>query len=139
LFNVDKSIISQNAGTSAASIVVALINQGEVKADEVLDVFEVIRTGMVNGVIELAGGEPADTPAPSGNSGGGRSFGGGKRSGGRANDNGAGVVLNFGEHKGKTIQQVFEEDSSYIEWLAKSSNNDFIRNKTGEFLAANAA
>lgn len=133
-FNKDRAIVAQNSATAAATIVAALVKAGNPDA---VDAFEDIRTSIFEGSLELAGGEPT---AAQSNSGGRRSFGGGRSNGGgRADDAGAGVVIKFGKHAGQTIGEVYaqgEDGASYIEWLAESSTNPFIKAKAEEFVAS---
>lgn len=131
-FNKDRAIIAQNSATAAATIVAALVAAGDPSA---VDAFEDIRTSIYEGTLDLAGGTPSDE-APRGNGGGRRSFGGRRNGGGNADDAGAGVVVKFGKFAGKTISEVYDEDPEYVEWLAESSTNAFIKSKATEYLAS---
>lgn len=136
----DRSIIAQNAGTTAAAIYNAVHGDGPWDPEA----YDAIRLHVFNGTLELAGAgmvveqftstHPAEagttvTTPPQQYSG----------NGGGSNDNGAGVELKFGKYKGKTIGQVAESEDgrSWLNWAAASSNNDFIKAKAQEFLAAN--
>lgn len=56
-------------------------------------------------------------------------------------DDGPGSVkLKFSSHKDKTIAQVYEEDPSFVtEFLAKKTNNEFIKRKANEFVESLSA
>ena len=45
-----------------------------------------------------------------------------------------GIVINFGKHKGKTLGEVFKEDDSYIEWLAKNAKEEKVREACNRIL-----
>lgn len=134
-FSRDKSIQSQNAGTTAASLLSTFVGSSDVDvdADEFLQVFDSFRKHVLDGTVEAAGGESPSsdtaTQAPT-------------SSGGNFSDPGD-VVFNGGKHKGKTIAQVFaeEQDSgagnrNYIQWVSDKSNNDFLKTRATEFLAS---
>lgn len=49
------------------------------------------------------------------------------------------VEINFGKHRGKTIGAIYDsgkDGKEYIEWLGEKSNNDFIKSRVRQFLAA---
>ncbi len=132
-YNKDRAIVAQNSNTGASAIVAALVQTGEVTLDTVVDVYSLIRSAIFEGTLALADGviagqteaQAAAASAPSG--------------GGRTSDAGAGVNLKFGKHAGKTIAEVYalgDEGASYVQWLAETSNNDFIKGKAAEYLAS---
>lgn len=129
MFNKDRAIIGQNAATAAATL---LAGTGASYED-----FEELRTAIAEGSLAFADGviEGQTESAPRRSGGGGyrpRSTGGG----GQSNDAGAGVSIKFGKYRGRTIEDVYSEDPEYIQWLAESSTNDFIKSKSAEFLAS---
>lgn len=127
-FSKERAIIGQNAATAAAS----LLSGTGASYEE----FEALRTAIAEGSLAFADGviEGVTESAPRRSGGGGfRSSGGG---GGQSNDSGAGVSLKFGKYQGKTIAEVYAADPEYVEWLSETSNNDFIKGKTAEFLAS---
>lgn len=136
-FIKDNAIIGQNAATAAATVVAALVGSGDILGvAEAITAFSDIRTAIFEGSLACAGVEspdevPADAPR--------RSGGFPRRASGGGNANPGEVVINFGKHKGKTIAGLAaegDEGREYVEWLAASSNNDFIKKVTREFLAA---
>lgn len=46
--------------------------------------------------------------------------------------------LKFGKYAGLTLEEVYEKDSSYIEWLAENSNSDALRQQAQNVLEAHA-
>lgn len=50
-------------------------------------------------------------------------------------DHGAGITINSGKHKGKTIAQAVAEDPEWATWASASLRNDFLRNKLNDYLA----
>lgn len=130
----DRSIIAQNAGTTAAALYNAV--HGDGPWDPVA--YDAIRLHVFNGTLELAGAtaivetfsEPSTFPAESGTT---------VTTTQGSSDNGAGVELKFGKYKGKTIADVAstEDGVGWLNWAAANSNNDFIASKAREFLSAN--
>lgn len=137
----DKSIIAQNAGTTAAAIYNAIVTGSEWRTVGFdAELYDSIRLHVFNGTLELAGAEtvvevfngpnpdysqPVQSTPPSASGSG---------------DHGAGVTLNFGKYKGQTIQQVADSGDQgvgWLNWVARESNNDFIKKKAAEFLDAN--
>jgi hypothetical protein len=128
----ERSIIAQNAGTTAATIYVGLLSNGYV-SDFDPEVYNRLRTEVFNGTLALAGaesivenfeGNTSDVVvAPT------------SGSTGSSKPNGD-LEIRAGKHAGKTIAQVAEEDESYLDWAAKNLKNDFLRGKIEEFLAA---
>lgn len=52
-------------------------------------------------------------------------------------DNPADVIVGFGKkHKGETLGQILKTDKSYVEWLATSANDDWMKNAASEVLNA---
>jgi len=138
-FSKDRAIVAQNATGAAGAIVAALLTN-EDTVETALEMFNAVRTDIFEGSLALADGviegqetAPAKrSSAPRRSGGGGRSSGGG----GKSDDAGAGVSLKFGKYQGQTISDVYADDPEYIEWLADTSNNEFIKGKCGEFLAS---
>lgn len=139
----DLSIISQNAGTTAAnilgSLVAARVAAGETPTFDP-DEYDAIRLHVFKGTLDLAGAEAVvevfegDAPAaPQATTSrpvfGTRSEGGG---------NSGNIEVKFGKHRGKTIQEIYEEDEGWLRWAAESANNDFIRKHAQKFLATAA-
>ena len=124
------AIAAQNAGSTAATLYASLVAAGQVTGFQP-ETYNEIRKAVFNGTLNLAGAEtiveglesppterfPSDAPA-----------------GTPGRQNPANVVINFGRHRNKTIGDVDVEDHDYIEWLAESSNNDFIKRVAREFL-----
>lgn len=144
LLDRERSIIAQNAGTTAANIVGAAAGLGLIEAstiDELLETFDNVRTAVFNGTLAFAGAEsvvesfegggspePARRSAPSG---GGATSGGGRPH--------ADVEIKVGKYRGKTIGQVFDSGAdgvSWLEWASETLNNDWLKGRIGEFLAA---
>lgn len=132
----ERSIIAQNAGSTAASLVASAVAAGTLApatTDELLSEFDKVRTTVFNGTLAFAGAEsivqsvegsstpPAQSsaPAPSGGS--------------KPN---ADVEIRVGKYRGKTIGQVAEDDLDYLQWMGENINNDFLRDKVNEFLRA---
>lgn len=146
-FNKDASIMAQNAGSTAAVLFAAFTNangyQGSL--DDFLADYDLVRKSVYNGTIALSGADAiieefGSAPAPQQRGGGGRSFGGGNRrsgggGGGNKVDPGS-VDVKFGKYRGMTLADIHAEDPSYVEWLAESAENDFLRRVAGEFIAA---
>lgn len=138
--NRDASIIAQNSGGHAANIYGSII---AVRGDDGFDpdLYKDIVSTVFSTALELAGSDVVlekfdnadQAPAPTSGGGGGGQRGGG---GGGGSDSGAGVTLNFGKHRGKTIAQAYSEDPEWIQWAAENSNNNFIRGKISEYLAS---
>lgn len=131
-YNLDRAIVAQNSATAAATIVAALVGAGV--TDAVTETFDEVRTHIFEGTLALADGiiegqDVQNTPPA-------RSASTPRGGGGNANDAGAGVRLKFGKYEGKTIAEVYSTDPQYVEWLAETSNNDFIKGKTAEYLAS---
>lgn len=130
----DKSIIAQNAGTTAAAIFNNLYDQWDPAA------YDAIRLHVFNGSLELAGVETvvevftsADVdPVAT------RGFDAPAATNGN-DDHGAGVALRFGKYKGQTIAQVAQtaDGVGWLNWAARESNNDFIQKKAKEYIEAN--
>jgi hypothetical protein len=128
LVDREKSIIAQNAGTTAANIV-GNYDGSEPLADY-LNRFDEVRRHVFNGTLAYAGAEavvehfenepPKQAPQTSANT---------------SSDIGS-IVLKSGRYAGKTIAQVGSEDISYLEWTAKNSKNTFLKDKAAAFLAA---
>lgn len=132
----DRSIIAQNAGTTAAAIYNAVYGAGPWDPET----YDAIRLHVFNGTLELAGAgviveqfteavPTTSAPAPR------------PQTGSSSTDNGAGIELNFGKYKGQTIRQVAdsgEQGVSWLNWVADESNNNFIKGKADEFLRANS-
>ncbi|MGZ4518796.1 MAG: exodeoxyribonuclease X C-terminal domain-containing protein [Mycobacteriaceae bacterium] len=135
-FSKDRAIIAQNATGAAATIVAALLSKDDTVEDAVA-LFNTVRTDIFEGSLSLADGviegQTEAAPRRSSTSRSPRTTGSG---GGRSDDAGAGVKLKFGKYAGRSIEDVYGEDAEYIEWLADTSNNEFIKGKAGEFLAS---
>lgn len=131
-FDRECSIIAQSAGKDAAELTKALIGANIVDSSDAFEVYSDLKARIFADTLALAGAETvverfegASTPAtqpvrPSGGDNGGP----------------ATLVIKSGKHQGKTIAAVYDEDPSYIEWLADKSNNTFLKGKAQEFLAA---
>lgn len=141
----DRSIIAQNAGTTAANLLSAAINSGAIQprdADELLSEFDSLRTAVFNGTLTLAGAEAVverfeGGPAPAAASSG---YSAPAPSGGGSLPN-ADVEIKVGKHRGQTIGQVYDSGAdgvSYLEWASEKLNNDWLRGRIAEFLAAAA-
>jgi len=126
-----RAIIAQNSATAAATI---LAGQPFDPAE-----FERVRTVIFNGSLALANGAggttPVErvqaafpestvehTPAPQG-----RPQGGGEDLGS--------FELRFGKHRGKNLDTIYAEDSSWLEWAAENTNNEFAKRKIAAYLA----
>lgn len=126
-----RAIIAQNSATAAATI---LAGQPFDPAE-----FERVRTAIFNGSLALANGAGGTTPvervqaafpestvehtsAPQG-----RPQGGGEDLGS--------FVLKFGKHRNKTLDAIYAEDSSWLEWAAENSNNEYARRAISKYLA----
>lgn len=133
----DSSIIAQNAGTTAAAIYNALVAQrGDTTFDP--EEYEAIRLHVFQGTLSLAGAETvvevfegsgtaqasSTYPAPQAVA---------SPSGGKPN---ADLVINFGKHRGKTVETIDKTDRSWLEWVARESNNEFVKSRVAKFLAA---
>lgn len=148
-FSKDAAIIAQNAGTTSA----ALLERLNVSYDSVEDLladFDQVRDAVFQGSISLAGAETVldvfeysendKSKSRGGYNRGGSSSGGGNRQatsdgGGGSNGGAPGdTELNFGKHRGKTISDVYDEDSEYVEWLAEKANSTFVKRQAREFL-----
>lgn len=137
----DKSIIAQNAGTTAANLVASAVSAGTLApatVDELVEVFDSVRTSVFNGTLALAGAQSVVESFES------RGGGDASATGGQANaapSSGgsrphADVEIKFGKFRGKTIAQAHAADADYVEWLATECNNDFLKSRVREFLAA---
>lgn len=129
MFNKDRAIIGQNAATAAATLL-----QGTGAG---YDEFEAVRTAIAEGSLAFADGvvagqTEAQAVTASRPTTGYKSSGGG----GQSSDSGAGIAFKFGKHAGSTIAEVYGTDSKYIEWIAETSNNEFMRGKAVEYLAS---
>ncbi len=136
-FSKDRLIVAQNSATAAAAIVASMRASDSVEG--LLAAFDEIRSHIFEGSIAFADGAIAGqtevqqavsnhTPARSGGGGG-------------SSDAGAGVAFKFGKHSGSTIAEVYASTAdgagpSYIEWVSRESNNDFMKAKATEFLAS---
>lgn len=136
----DRSIIAQNAGTTAANLIGSAVQAGTLapaSLDELTVEFEQLRLAVFNGTLELAGAEMVvetfsggggatepsfDQPAPSGGGGGSKPN--------------ADVEVKIGKHKGKTIGQIAAEEPDWLEWAGQNLNNDWLKSRIREFLAA---
>lgn len=136
----DRSIISQSAGKDAAELCKVIFPDGT-DPDTAYDVYQDLRLRIFNDALALAGAqsvverfegqEQAAAPAsgrsytrPSGGGGGGGNFIVGS------------LEVNSGKHKGKTLQQIADEDPAWLDWAATSLNNTFLKGKVIEFLNA---
>jgi len=141
----DSSIIAQNAGTIAANIYGSLVAQrGDTSFDP--EEYEAIRLHVFQGTLSLAGAETvvevfegAGYTAGAGvaNDPGANKFrqaadavpsGGGKPDGN--------FVVNFGKHRGKTLDAINAVDRGWLEWVARESNNEFVKGRVAKYLAA---
>lgn len=43
------------------------------------------------------------------------------------NINADNYVISFGKYRGKTLAEIFDENSDYVKWLSENANNDDIR------------
>lgn len=140
----DRSIIAQNAGTTAANLVASAVAAGTLAPatiDELVSTFDDLRTQVFNGTLSLAGaqsvvesfeGGGAPTATSSAPTSAPAASGGGSRPN-------ADLEIKVGKYRGKTIGHVFDnedEGDSYLEWMSQNINNDFLRAKVTEFLAA---
>lgn len=46
------------------------------------------------------------------------------------------MILSFGKYKGYSLQEVFDENELYIEWLYNNHDSDLIRNECHQLLYA---
>lgn len=140
----DKSIIGQNAGTTAAAILNTLVNAGIVHVadvDDALATFDRIRKDVFAGSLELAGAETvvagfSGGAAPSSVSSVTSSYSEPTPAAGRP---GGDVEIKFGKYAGKTIADVYasgKDGAEYLEWAAGNLNNDFLKKHIRSFLAA---
>lgn len=134
----DRSIIAQNAGTTAGNVYAALVaNRGDTSFDA--DEFNAIREVVFNGSLELAGAEiVVRTFTPTTSAGEAVEEVRASAASGRPHED---VTINFGKYKGQTIGQVYDggaQGADYIKWLAESANNDFIKKRAAEFLTVAA-
>jgi hypothetical protein len=149
-FNKEASIVGQNAGSTAASLMAAYVASGANYGtlDDFLADYNAIRTDVMNGSIALAGAEgfieafgSAPAPAPARGGGGGRSFGGGNQrrssgGGGGGNSDPSTIEVNFGKYRGVTLGTIQADDPEYLDWLEENANSDWLRNKVTELKAA---
>lgn len=135
----DRSIIAQNAGTTAAAIYNAV--HGDGPWDPVA--YDAIRLHVFNGTLELAGAAlvaEAFTPSTTSNTESYAKPVQSSPSNSNGNDDhGAGIELKFGKYKGKTIEQVAstEDGVSWLNWAAAQSNNEFVKSRAESYLRAN--
>lgn len=139
MYNKDYAIAAQNAATAAATLL-----QGTGAG---IDTFESVRQAIFEGTMTLGGMEtvittiesssvadnvtsiqqaapqPQQVPATQPT----------------ASHSAGDLEFRNGKHSGKTIAQVYAEDSSYITWAADNLRNDFMKNKCREYLNAVAA
>lgn len=135
----DRSIIAQNAGTTAANLIASAVQAGTLapaSLDDLLDTFDETRTKVFNGILALAGAqavvetlegnssysEPSSSPAPSG--GGSRPH--------------ADVEVKIGKYRGKTIGAIYgePEGADWLDWASKNLSNDWLKGRITEFLQA---
>lgn len=135
----DKSIIAQNAGTTAANLVASAVQAGTLapaSLDDLLATFDNVRTQVFNGTLALAGAQavvesfegdsygnvPTERSAPS-------------SSGGRPH---ADVEVRIGKYRGKTIGAIHDdpEGADWLQWASNSLSNDWLKTRIREFLAA---
>lgn len=145
--NKDLLIVAQNSATGAASIVAAAVSAGKTEAEEILPLFDAIRTHIFQGTVELGGAtpvaptpvaeavaEPASAPAnvtpvptPVAT----------PQAAPAADSDAGSIAFKFGKHQGKTIAQVAQEDGKYLEWAATNlTNNQFMNDKIRAYLAS---
>ena len=136
----DKSIIGQNAGTTAAALFTTLVNAGVVQPESVADalsIFDGIRARVFAGSLELAGAETVvESFAASSVQDAVSTYSEPKAAASRP---GADVEIKFGKHSGKTIGQLYasgKDGVEYLEWAAANMNNDFLKKRICEFMAA---
>lgn len=140
LVDRDKSIIAQNAGSTAAAILTAGVNAGAIQPrdeDELLATYDTIRTSVFNGTFALAGAEsvvesfegggssaPTSAPASGGGGGGSRPH--------------ADVEVRIGKYRGKTIGAIHSEPegADWLDWASQNLSNDWLKTRIREFLAA---
>lgn len=138
----DRSIIGQNAGTTAAALLTTAIQAGVVAPatiDELLESFDTIRTSVFNGSLALAGAQAVvetfeSSPAES--SSGSRPLQSVPTGGGRPH---ADVEMKVGKYRGKTIGYVYdlgEDGASYLDWASKNLSNEWLKSRIVEFLNA---
>lgn len=139
----DRSIIGQNAGTTAAALLTTAVQAGVVAPatlDDLLETYDTIRTSVFNGSLALAGAqsvvekfEPGYDPS----SDVGRDrlqsvpTGGGKPH--------ADVEVKVGKYRGKTIGAIYdlgEDGAGWLEWASQNLSNDWLKGRIAEFLAA---
>lgn len=141
VYNKEASIVAQNAGSTAAIIYAALTEKG---AAFDADLYNEIRSVVFDGSINLGAAEKfiayfASAVAQKGPSSfvsrrSGSSSAPSGESTGAGSKSPAEVELTFGKYRGKTIADVYDDDSSYVEWIAKEAQSDFIRRVAGEYL-----
>jgi hypothetical protein len=128
----EKSIIAQNAGTTAANIVGNY--DGSEPLSDYLNRFDEVRRHVFNGTLAYAGAESVverfegASTAPT--------VSALKPPAANTSSDVGSIVLKSGKYQGKTIAQVAEEDISYLEWTAENSKNTFLKDKAAAFLAA---
>lgn len=132
-FNRELSIMSQNAGSTAASLIAAIGVDTDASVEDVLEVFNLLRADVLRGTVDAAGGEPTEQQAKA--SGGGGFKRGGGSGGGAAGD----VVINSGTHKGKSIAQAEEDAPGWCQWTVENGKNQFLKDKCEAYLAVLAA
>lgn len=138
----DRSIVSQNAGTTAANLINSAVTAGTLapaSIEELLETFEAVRLNVFNGTLSLAGAEsvvesfeapageapfPSDGPAPAPAPGGG----GSKKH--------ADVEVKVGKHRGKTIGAIAAIDQGWLEWAGNNLSNDWLKSRINEYLAS---
>lgn len=147
-YDRDRSIIAQNAGTTAANLVATMIGGHgfEVDKDDLFELFVDIRQQVFDGTLALAGEQPtavgvADVV---------RAFPGATTesatafqvtgSGGNKGD----VKFTSGKHNGKTIAQVDAERGNngrdvgrdYLTWYADKGTNDSMVRSIKTYLSS---
>lgn len=151
LYNKDAAIAAQNAGSTAAVLLpVVLQFASDVETvDDVVELYNTLRTEVFNGTLALGGAEAfveAVESSPQPQRGGGRSFprraSGGGNGGASGNADPSETVINFGKNQGKTLGAIYaegEDGESYINWLAENATNAFIARMAQELLVKVAA
>lgn len=44
------------------------------------------------------------------------------------------TIMNFGKHKGKTYDEIYNNDKLYVRWLVTSTDNQYIKKVKNYFL-----
>lgn len=50
----------------------------------------------------------------------------------------SGITINFGKYKGQTLEDIHEEDPSYLEWLVKNAKEEKVRVAANKLLTGDA-